>query len=84
MEVSFCKTLSFDIEDFKYETVSEKNGKAVMIKFPIDESRYSPGDVLLVLKGSEVVFHGLIRSIENGFGFASDSRGSLLPANSNW
>jgi hypothetical protein len=81
MEVSFCKTLSFDIENFKYQTVSEENGRAVAIKFPIDEARYSPGDVILVLRGSEILFHGLIRSIEEGLAFASDPRGSLLPAN---
>lgn len=81
MEVSFCKTLSVDFEYFDYQTVTEENGRATTIKFQIDESRYSPGDVIVVLKGTDVVFHGLIRSIEEGRALASDPRGSLLPAN---
>jgi hypothetical protein len=79
MEVSFCKTISFDFEDFQYQTVAEENGRAVTIKFPIDEKSYSPGDVVVVLKGSDVVFHAMIRAIENGLALASDPRGSVLP-----
>lgn len=82
MEVSFCKTFSVDFENFKYQTVNSENGRATVIKFPIDESKYAPGDVVVVLRGSEVVFHGLIRTIEEGLALASNPRGSLLPAES--
>jgi hypothetical protein len=79
MEVSFCKTISFDFEQFQYQTISQENGRAVTIKFSIDEKSYSPGDVVVVLKGSDIVFHGMIRNIENGLALASDPRGSSLP-----
>lgn len=79
-EVSFCQTISFNADHFEYETVSHDNGNATVIKFPIDEKAYSPGDVLLVLAGDEINFHGIIGKIEEGYAYASDPRGSLLPA----
>lgn len=80
MEVSFCQTLSFNADTFEYETVSNENGNATIIKFPIDEKQYSPGDVVVVLQGADIVFHGIIGKIENGEAFASDPKGSLLAA----
>jgi hypothetical protein len=80
MEVSFCQTLSFNADTFEYETVSNDNGNATIIKFPIDEKQYSPGDVVVVLQGADIVFHGIIGKIENGEAFASDPKGSLLAA----
>ncbi|HUF03720.1 MAG TPA: hypothetical protein VMM38_06025 [Aridibacter sp.] len=77
-EVSFCQTISFNADNFEYEAVQQENGNATIIKFEIDETKYSPGDVVVVLDGEDVVFHGLIGKIEDGFGFASDPRGSLL------
>lgn len=78
MEVAFCQTLSFNAETFDYEAVSQENGNATIIKFPIDEKLYSPGDVVVVLSEADIVFHGLIGKIEDGFAFASDPKGSLL------
>jgi len=80
MEVSFCQTLSFNADTFDYESVAQDNGNATIIKFPIDEKKYSPGDVVVVVSGEEITFHGLIGKIENGFAFASDPKGSMLPA----
>jgi len=80
MEVSFCQTLSFNADTFEYESVAQDNGNATIIKFPIDEKKYSPGDVVVVVSGEEITFHGLIGKIENGFAFASDPKGSMLPA----
>ena len=81
MEVSFCQTLSFNADTFEYETVSQDNGNATIIKFPIDEKRYSPGDVVVVLAGEgDINFHGIIGKIEDGFAYASDPKGSLLSA----
>ncbi len=80
MEVSFCQTLSFNAETFDYESVSSENGNATIIKFAIDEKTNSPGDVVVVLNGEDIAFHGLIGKIENGFAYASDPKGSLLPA----
>ena len=78
-EVSFCQTLSFNADNFEYETVSQENGNATMIKFPIDERRYSPGDVVVVLDAADIKFHGVIGKIENGDAYAYDPKGSLLP-----
>lgn len=79
-EVSFCQTISFNAENFDYETVAQENGNATIIKFPLNEKQYSPGDVVVVLADSEINFHGIIGKIEDGYAFASDPRGSLLPA----
>jgi len=79
-EVSFCQTLSFNANNFEYETVSNENGNATVIKFPVDETLYSPGDVVVVLCDDEITFHGMIGKIEEGHAFASDPKGSLLPS----
>ncbi len=78
-EVSFCQTLSFNADHFDYETVNQENGNATMIKFAIDDARYSAGDVVVVLDDSDVRFHGIIGKIESGYAFAYDPKGSLLP-----
>ena len=80
MEVSFCQTLSFNADTFEYDTVAHDNGNATIIKFPIDEKKYSPGDVVVVVSGEDINFHGIIGKIEDGYAYASDPRGSLLPA----
>ena len=80
MEVAFCQTISFDAKTFEYEAVAQENGNATIIKFPINDKEYSPGDVVVVVDGDEVNFHGLIGKIEEGHAFASDPKGSLLPA----
>jgi hypothetical protein len=79
-EVSFCQTISFNADDFDYETVSSDNGNATVIRFKIDYKLYSPGDVVVVVAGDEINFHGIIGKIEDGYAFASDPKGSLLPA----
>ena len=80
MEVAFCQTLSFNAEHFEFEAVAHENGNATIIRFPVDEKKVSPGDVTVVLSGEDIVFHGLIGKIEDGFAYASDPKGSLLPA----
>ncbi|HEV7699387.1 MAG TPA: hypothetical protein VGO43_04095 [Pyrinomonadaceae bacterium] len=80
MEVAFCQTISFNADTFEYESVSQENGNATIIKFPVDEKLYSPGDVVVVMSGEDISFHGIIGKIEDGYAFASDPRGSLLAA----
>jgi hypothetical protein len=81
MEVAFCQTLSFNADTFEYESVAHENGNATIIKFPVDEKLNSPGDVVVVLgSGEEISFHGIIGKIEDGYAFATDPKGSLLPA----
>lgn len=74
------QTVVFNADDFSFETLEQENGQATVIRFEIDDRRYSAGDVLVVLSGSEIHFHGMIGSIEDGWAIASDRRGSLLPA----
>lgn len=80
MEVGFCQTLSFNADTFEFEAVAHENGNATIIKFPVDQKLYSPGDVVVVVAGDEISFHGIIGKIEDGYAFASDPKGSLLPA----
>jgi len=80
MEVAFCQTISFNAETFEYEAVANENGNATIIKFPIEEKLYSPGDVVVVVAGDEITFHGIIGKIEDGYAYASDPKGSLLLA----
>ena len=80
MEVSFCQTLSFNADTFDYEAVQHDNGNATIIKFPVDDKKVSPGDVVVVVSGEDISFHGIIGKIEDGYAYASDPKGSLLPA----
>jgi hypothetical protein len=74
------QTYVVEADDFSFETVEQENGQATVIRFPIDDVRYYAGDVLLVLAGTDIHFHGMIGQTDNGFAIASDRRGSLLPA----
>lgn len=81
MEVSFCQTLSFNVNAFEYETLSQVGGNAGIIKFKLDKANNSPGDVVVILNdAADIIFHGVIGKIEEGYAFASDMTGSLLPA----
>jgi hypothetical protein len=79
-EVAFCETLSISVESFEYEVIEQLNGNATAIRFPIDTEYYNPGDVLVVLDGEDIVFHGIIGGFDEGRGIATDPKGSLLPA----
>jgi hypothetical protein len=75
-----AQTVVVDADGFEFETLEASNGTATVIRFRIENSHVVPGDVLLVLSGSDIHFHGMIGIIENGYGVATDRRGSLLPA----
>lgn len=74
------QTFVTDAETFEFETVEQENGQATVIRFSLDDPRYHAGDVVLVLSGTDVHFHGMIGQIADGTAIASDRRGSLLPA----
>jgi hypothetical protein len=74
------QTYVVDAEDFSFETIEQENGQATVIRFGLEDPRYHAGDVLLVLSGSEIHFHGMIGTMGDGIAIASDRRGSLLPA----
>lgn len=67
-------------DDFEFDTIEQENGQATVVRFKMDDPRYHAGDILLVLSGSEIHFHGMIGQIGDGYAIASDHRGSLLPA----
>jgi len=74
------QTYTVDADDFAFEAIKQENGQATVIKFRLEDPRYQAGDVLVVLSGSDIHFHGMIGQISDGWAIASDHRGSLLPA----
>ena len=74
------QTVVADAATFEFETLEHQNGHATVVRFHVENPDVRPGDVLLVLLGSEIHFHGMIGIIEDGRGTATDRRGSLLPA----
>jgi hypothetical protein len=77
------QTIVVDANNFDFETLEQSNGNATVVRFRVENPDVRAGDVLLVLSGSEIHFHGMIGLIEEGFGVATDRRGSLLPATVN-
>src|SRR5688500_19396547 len=59
------QTFVVDADDFTFETLEQENGQATVVRFALNDPRYHAGDVLLVLSGSEIHFHGMIRSEEH-------------------
>ena len=74
------QTVVVDADAFEFVTLEQENGNATVIRFKVENADVRAGDVLLVLSGSDIHFHGMIGRIEDGFGVATDRRGSLLPA----
>ena len=74
------QTYVVDTDTFTFETLEQQNGQATVVRFPLTDPNDHPGDILLVLSGSEIHFHGMIGSVSEGWAIASDRRGSLLPA----
>ncbi len=74
------QTYVVSADDFAFEGLEQKNGQATVIKFRLEDPKYHAGDVLVVLSGSEIHFHGMIGQLSEGWAIATDHRGSLLPA----
>jgi len=74
------QTYVVEADSFIFETVEQENGQATVIRFGLDDPRYHAGDVVLVLSGTDIHFHGMIGRIADGWAVATDRRGSLLPA----
>jgi hypothetical protein len=66
--------------DFDYITVEQADGKATTVKFQVMNPSVTVGDVLVILDGTDILFHGMLSRMEDGWATASDPRGSLLPA----
>ena len=69
-----------DADEFSFETVEQMNGHATVIRFRLQQPMIKAGDVLVVLSGTDIHFHGMISTLEDGWATASDRRDSLLPA----
>ena len=74
------QTYVVSADDFAFEALKQENGQATVIKFRLEDPKYHAGDVLVVLSGSEIHFHGMIGQLADGWAIASDPRGSLLAA----
>ena len=74
------QTVVVDSDTFEFETLEASNGHATVVRFTVENPDVRAGDVLLVLSGSDIHFHGMIGRTEDGYGIATDRRGSLLPA----
>lgn len=74
------QTVVVDAGGFDFVTLEQENGNATVIRFKIGNPDVRAGDMLLVLSGSDIHFHGMIGIIEDEWGVATDRRGSLLPA----
>jgi hypothetical protein len=74
------QTLVIDAEQFAFETVEQRNGVATVVKFKVENPEVRPGDVLLILSGTDIHFHGFIGGIDDGYATAADRRGSMLLA----
>lgn len=79
-EVSFVETHCYDAKNFKYETLEQINGNASLISFEITQEHNTMGDVVVVLSEGEIVFHGIISKVQDGWALAHDPKDSLLPA----
>jgi len=75
---SNSQTLVIDAEEFAFEPVEQHNGIATVVKFKLDNPGVRLGDVLLILSGSDIQFHGFIGRIEGGYAIAADHTGSTL------
>jgi hypothetical protein len=73
------QTYCVDADEFVYETLEQENGQATVVRFQLNDPQYHAGDVVVVLSGAEIHFHGMIGSLADGWATATDRRGSLLP-----
>jgi hypothetical protein len=75
-----AKSLVIDHSEFDYITLEQADGKATAVKFQVMNPSVTVGDVLVILDGTDILFHGMLSRMEDGWATASDPRGSLLPA----
>ena len=77
--LSNAKSLVIEKNEFDYITLEEADGKATTVKFQVMNPSITIGDVLVVLDGTDILFHGMLSRMEDGWATASDPRGSQLP-----
>lgn len=74
-----AQSLVIEKKDFDYITVAQADGKATTVKFQVMNPSISVGDVLVILDGTDILFHGMLSQMDDGWATSSDPRGSLLP-----
>jgi hypothetical protein len=79
--ISLAKTLCYKLEGFDFETLEENDGRAVVIKFRLEDPYYNAGDVLAVMDEEEIPFHGMIGQLADGWAIATDRRSELKVMN---
>ena len=57
------QTVVIDSDTFNFETVEETNGNATVVRFKLNNPNVRAGDVLLVLSGTDIHFHGMIGAV---------------------
>lgn len=73
------KTLAVEVEGFSYQTVQQQNGRASVIRFELRNPEIKPGDALVVLSGSDILFHGLIMKVDQGWATCGARDSLLMP-----
>lgn len=79
--ISLAKTLCYKLEGFEFEALEQENGRATVIRFRLEDPSYNAGDVLALMDGEEIPFHGMIGQIADGWVTAFDRRSQLKAVN---
>ena len=75
------QTLWAELGELNYEVLEQERGLATVIRFELHNQTIKIGDVLVVMDGSEIRFHGMIGKIDDsGWAVAVDRRGSSIAA----
>ena len=69
-----------DLSEFVGRWPWPRRVQAMLIEYISRTVTLDAGDVIVVLSGSEIHFHGMIGQLSDGWAIASDRRGSLLAA----
>jgi hypothetical protein len=76
-----AQTLWTELSALEFEALEQAAGFATVIRFRLHNEKIRPGDVLVVLEGPEIRFHGMITAVDDeGWAAAADRRGSTIPA----
>lgn len=76
-----AQTVWTELSALTFETLEQINGAATIIRFRLHNERVRLGDVLVIMDGSDIRFHGMITLVdEQGWAVAEDRRGSSLPS----
>lgn len=74
------QTLCVELSELDFEALESAAGHATVIRFRVHNETIRFGDVLLVLEGPEIRFHGRIGNVdEQGWAVAADRAGSSIP-----